>query len=115
MTVTCYNTLDIIPLNPIGSLNVFISHSRLPWSTLEEKLERQGVGLINWPAGVPRKHGNRGIYDLSEEHADALYRAITHPDKESRLGLYVLPSAGMSCLHRHRHLNAICRTGNLRN
>ena len=51
---------------------------------------------MNWPAEVPRKHGNRGINDLSAEHADTLYRAIMHPDKENRLGLhYVLPTAGI--------------------
>ena len=98
-----------MPLNCIGSFNVFISHDRLPWSTLEIYLEKRGIGLINWPAEVPRKHSNRGINDLSAEHADALYHAIKRPDKENRLGLRYLPTpAGMSCLPCHYHLNAIC-------
>ena len=86
-----------MPSNQIGSLNVSISHGRLPWSTLESDLEKQGIGLINWPPEVPRKPGNRGINDLSAEHADTLYRAIMNPDKENRLGLrYLLSSTGMS-------------------
>ena len=89
---------------------MFVSHGRLPWSTLEDKLEKQGIVLINWPAEVPRKHGNRGIYDLSEEHAETLYRAIMHPNVENRLGIrYLLRSAGMSCLHCRYHLKATCR------
>ena len=98
-----------MPSNGIGSFNVFISHGRLPWSTLESDLEKRGIGLINWPAEVPRNRGNRGINDLSAEHADTLYRAIMHPDKENRLGLrYLLPFSGMLCLHCHCHLNGIC-------
>ena len=97
MIVIRCNSFDIMPLNRIGSFNVFIPHNRLPWSTLETDLENRGIRLINWPAEVPRKHGNRGINDLSAEHADTLYRAIMHPDKENRLGLrYLLSSTGMS-------------------
>ena len=96
MTVIRYNTLDMMPLDRIGSFNVFTSHGRLPWSTLASDLEKRGIELINWPGEVPRKR-NRGINDLSAEHADTLYRVIMHPDKENRLSLrYVLPSAGMS-------------------
>ena len=99
-----------MPLSRVGSFNVSISHGRLPWSTLERDLEKRGIGLINWPAEVPRKHGNRGIYELSEEHADTLYHVIMHPDGENRLGLrYLLPSASMSYLHCHCHLNVTCR------
>ena len=64
--------------------------------------------------GHPRlSHGrlkrNKGIYDLSAEHADKLYRAVTHPDEEHRLGLRSLgQAAGM---YRSRcfayHLNII--------
>jgi len=91
--------LCTIPLGPTGSSKVFISHGRLPWSTLESDLEKQGLGLVNWPAGVPRKR-NRGIYDLSAEHADKLYRAIMHHDEEHRLSLRSLhPTAGMYQSH----------------
>ena len=98
-----------MPLNRIELFNVFIPHNRLPWSTLETDLENRGIGLINWPAEVPRKHGNRGINDLSAEHADRLYYAITRPDKENRLGLrYLLPFAGMTYFLCCCHLNATC-------
>ena len=98
-----------MPSNQIGSFNVFISHGRLPWSTLESDLEKRGIELINWPAEVPRNRGNKGINDLSVAQADALYRAIMHPDKENRLGLrYLLPFTGILCLHCHCHLNDIC-------
>ena len=91
--------LRTIPLGLTGSSKVFISHGRLPWSTLESDLEKQGLGLVNWPAGVPRKR-NRGIYDLSAEHADKLYHAIMHHDEEHRLGLRSLdPAAGMCRSH----------------
>ncbi|KIM70925.1 hypothetical protein SCLCIDRAFT_101167, partial [Scleroderma citrinum Foug A] len=71
----------------------------LPWSTLESDLEKQGLALVNWPAGVPRKR-NRGIYDLSAEHADKLYHAIMDPDEEHRLGLRSLnPATGMYRSH----------------
>lgn len=96
-------------LNRIGSFNVFIPHGRLPWSTLENDLEKRGIGLINWPTDVPRKRGNKGINDLNAAHVDTLYRAIMHPDRENRLGLrYLLPFAGMSYLHCRCHLNDIC-------
>jgi len=87
--------LHSIALGPTGSSQVFISHGRLPWSTLESDLEKQGLALVNWPAEVPRKR-NKGIYDLSAGHADKLYRAIMHPDEEHRLGFRSLgPTAGM--------------------
>ena len=96
MIVIHRNSFDIMSLNRIESFNVFVPHNRLPWSTLETDLENRGIRLINWPAEVPRKHGNRGINDLSAEHADTLYHAIMHPDKDNRLGLcYVLPTAGI--------------------
>ena len=88
-----------IPLGPTGSSKVFISHGRLPWSTLENDLQKHGLALVNWPDEVPRKR-NRGIYDLSAEHADKLYRAIMHHDEEHRLGLRSLdPAAGMCRSH----------------
>ena len=91
--------LHAIPLDPTGSSKVFISHGRLPWSTLESDLEKQGLALVNWPAGVPRKR-NRGIYDLSAEHADKLYRVIMDPDEEHRLRLRSLdPATGMYRSH----------------
>jgi len=84
-----------IPPGPTESSKVFISHGRLPWSTLGNDLEKQGLVLVNWPVGVPRKR-NRGIYDLSAEHADKLYSATMHPDEEHRLNLRSLdPAAGM--------------------
>ena len=87
--------LHAIPVGPTGSSQVFISHGRLPWSTLESDLEKRGLALVNWPAEVPRKR-NKGIYNLSAEHADKLYRAIMHPDEEYRLGFRSLgPAAGM--------------------
>lgn len=97
-----------MPLGPTGTSKVFISHGHLPWSTLESDLEKRGLALVSWPAEVPWKR-NKGIYDLSAEHADKLYRVVTHPDKEHRLGLRSLgQAAGM---YRSRcftyHLNII--------
>ena len=87
--------LHAIPLSPTGSFDIFISHGRLPWSTLGSELEKQGLALDNWPAGVPRKR-NRGIYDLSADHADTLYRAIMDPDEAHRLGIHSLdPTTGI--------------------
>ncbi|KAI6021091.1 hypothetical protein EDC04DRAFT_2901439 [Pisolithus marmoratus] len=61
-----------------------LPYERLPWYTLEKDLEKNGYALINWPAGVLRKRGNRGIHDLSAVEVNKLYEAITCSD-ETRL------------------------------
>ncbi|KAI6027215.1 hypothetical protein EDC04DRAFT_3142861 [Pisolithus marmoratus] len=62
-----------------------LCYERLPWYTLEKDLEKNGYSLINWPTGVVRKHGNRGIHDLSALEVNKLYEAITCPDETHRL------------------------------
>ncbi|KAI6094894.1 hypothetical protein F5141DRAFT_1222960 [Pisolithus sp. B1] len=42
-----------------------LPYERLPWYTLEKDLKKHGCALVNWPAGILRKRGNRGIHDLS--------------------------------------------------
>ncbi|KAI6097197.1 hypothetical protein F5141DRAFT_1149975 [Pisolithus sp. B1] len=65
---------------------------RLPWYTLEKDLEKHGCALINWPAEVLRKRGNRGIHDLSAVEVNTLYEAITCPDELRRLHICRRPS-----------------------
>ncbi|KAI6029881.1 hypothetical protein PISMIDRAFT_680718 [Pisolithus microcarpus 441] len=62
-----------------------LPYERLPWYTLEKDLKKHGCALVNWPAGVVRKRGNRGIHDLSAVEVSTLYEAITHPDESRRL------------------------------
>ncbi|KIM65499.1 hypothetical protein SCLCIDRAFT_112870, partial [Scleroderma citrinum Foug A] len=74
--------------------------------SLESDLEKQGLVLVNWPVGVPRKR-SRGIHDLTAEQADKLYRTIMHPNEEHRVKLRpIVPAASMLLPHRpsHRHL-----------
>ncbi|KAI6148909.1 hypothetical protein BKA82DRAFT_997023 [Pisolithus tinctorius] len=65
---------------------------RLPWSTLEQELEKNGYALVNWPTGV-RKRGNKGIHDLSAVDVNKLYDAITCTDETRRLHIRCRPSA----------------------
>ncbi|KAI6021109.1 hypothetical protein EDC04DRAFT_3143922 [Pisolithus marmoratus] len=62
-----------------------LPYERLPWFTLEKDLEKHGCALINWPVGVLRKRGNRGIHDLSAVEVNNLYKAIMCPDETRRL------------------------------
>ncbi|KAI6141224.1 hypothetical protein BKA82DRAFT_22731 [Pisolithus tinctorius] len=65
----------------------------LPWSTLEQELEKNGYALVNWPTGV-HKRRNKGIHDLSAVDVNKLYDAITCTD-ETR------------CLHIRRRTSAL--------
>ncbi|KAI6094898.1 hypothetical protein F5141DRAFT_1222964 [Pisolithus sp. B1] len=69
-----------------------LPYERLPWYTLETELEKHGCTLVNWPAGVVRKRGNRGIHDLSTVQVNSLYIAITRPDESHRLRICRRPS-----------------------
>ncbi|KAI6130761.1 hypothetical protein EDD16DRAFT_1540667 [Pisolithus croceorrhizus] len=69
-----------------------LPYERLPWYTLDKDLEKRGYALVNWPAAVLRKRGNRGIHDLSAVEVNTLYEAITRPD-ETRLRICRHPSA----------------------
>ncbi|KAI6039537.1 hypothetical protein EDC04DRAFT_1699220 [Pisolithus marmoratus] len=69
-----------------------LPYERLPWSTLEKDLEKNGYALVNWPPGVLRKRGNRGIHDLSAVEVNKLYEAITCPDEPRRLRICRQPS-----------------------
>lgn len=93
-------SIHVMRLDPTGSSEVFISNDRLPWSTLESALEKQGLVLVNWPVGVPRKR-SRGIRDLTAKHADKLYRAVMHPNEEHRLRIRstVVPATSMLRSH----------------
>ncbi|KAI6027234.1 hypothetical protein EDC04DRAFT_3092031 [Pisolithus marmoratus] len=71
-----------------------LPYERLPWYTLEKDLEKNGYVLINWPVGVVRKRGNRGIHDLSAVEVNELYEAITCSDETRRLRI----SRGQSAL-----------------
>ncbi|KAI6027258.1 hypothetical protein EDC04DRAFT_167692 [Pisolithus marmoratus] len=62
-----------------------LPYERLPWYTLEKDLEKNGYAVMNWPIGVLRKRGNRGIHDLSAVEVNKLYEAITRPDETHRL------------------------------
>ncbi|KAI6027236.1 hypothetical protein EDC04DRAFT_3142871 [Pisolithus marmoratus] len=70
-----------------------LPYERLPWSTLEKDLEKIGYALVNWPTGVLRRRGNRGIHDLSAVEVNKLYEAITCPDEPRRLRICRRPSA----------------------
>ena len=92
-------SIHVMRLDPTGSSEVFISNNRLPWSTLESDLEKQGLVLVNWPVGVPRKRSRR-IHDLTAKHADKLYRAVMHPNEEHRLRLHsIAPATSMLRSH----------------
>ncbi|KAI6141217.1 hypothetical protein BKA82DRAFT_22726 [Pisolithus tinctorius] len=77
-------------LDMLGELS--LPYKRLPWSTLEQELEKNGYALVNWPTGV-RKCGNKGIHDLSAVDVNKLYDAITCPDETRRLHIRRRPSA----------------------
>ncbi|KAI6141193.1 hypothetical protein BKA82DRAFT_22700 [Pisolithus tinctorius] len=77
-------------LDMLGELS--LPCKRLPWSTLEQELEKNGYALVNWPAGV-RKRGNKGIHDLSAVDVNKLYDAITCTDETRRLHIRRRPSA----------------------
>ncbi|KAI6029869.1 hypothetical protein PISMIDRAFT_680755 [Pisolithus microcarpus 441] len=68
-----------------------LPYERLPWYTLEKDLKKHGCTLVNWPAGVLRKRGNRGIHDLSAVEVSTLYDAITRPDESCRLRICRCP------------------------
>ncbi|KIO08839.1 hypothetical protein M404DRAFT_997039 [Pisolithus tinctorius Marx 270] len=70
-----------------------LPYERLPWYTLEKDLEKHGFALVNWPAGVLRKRGNRGIHDLSAVEVNKLYEVVTCPDETRRLRIHRRPSA----------------------
>ncbi|KAI5989482.1 hypothetical protein EDD15DRAFT_2283758 [Pisolithus albus] len=69
-----------------------LPYERLPWYTLEKDLKKHGCALVNWPAGVLRKRGNRGIHDLSAVEVNSLYEAITCLDEPRRLRICRRPS-----------------------
>ncbi|KAI6000365.1 hypothetical protein F5J12DRAFT_845587, partial [Pisolithus orientalis] len=77
-------------LDMLGELS--LPCKRLPWSTLEQELEKNGYALVNWPTGV-HKRGNKGIHDLSAVDVNKLYDAITCPDETRRLHIRRRPSA----------------------
>jgi hypothetical protein len=52
-----------------------VPKDRLPWSTLEGELEKQGYAIHNWPQGVTRER-DKGVYSLSAEEAGKLYHAL---------------------------------------
>ncbi|KAI6100439.1 hypothetical protein EDD16DRAFT_469250 [Pisolithus croceorrhizus] len=70
-----------------------LPYERLPWYTLEKDLKKHGFALVNWPAGILRKRGNRGIRDLSAVEVNTLYEAITCLDESRRLRICRRPSA----------------------
>jgi hypothetical protein len=67
-----FNRLTIVHAGEIGFR---IPKDRLPWSTLEGELEKQGYAIRNWPQGVIRER-DKGVYSLSAEEADRLYHAL---------------------------------------
>ncbi|KIK11627.1 hypothetical protein PISMIDRAFT_122370 [Pisolithus microcarpus 441] len=69
-----------------------LAYERLPWYTLEKDLKKHGWALVNWPAGVLRKRGNRGIHDLSAVEVNSLYEAITCPEESRRPRICRCPS-----------------------
>ncbi|KAI6141173.1 hypothetical protein BKA82DRAFT_133200, partial [Pisolithus tinctorius] len=78
--------------------------NRLPWSTLEQELEKNGYALVNWPAGV-RKRGNKGIHDLSAVDVNKLYDAIKCTDETRRLHIRRRASALTGiCGESHRYV-----------
>ncbi|KAI6001451.1 hypothetical protein EDD15DRAFT_1680984 [Pisolithus albus] len=77
-------------LSMLRELN--LPYERLPWYTLEKDLKKHGCALVNWPAGVLRKRGNRGIHDLNAVEVNCLYEAIVSPDESRRLRIRRCPS-----------------------
>ncbi|KAI6001440.1 hypothetical protein EDD15DRAFT_2232013 [Pisolithus albus] len=69
-----------------------LPYKRLPWYTLDKDLKKHGCALVNWPAGVLRKRGNRGIHDLSAVEVNSLYEAIMSSDESRRLRICRCPS-----------------------
>ena len=67
-----FNRLTIVHAGEIGFR---VPKDRLPWSTLEGELEKQGYAIHNWPQGVVRER-DKGVYSLSAEEADKLYHAL---------------------------------------
>ena len=58
-----------------GEIGFRVPKDRLPWSTLEGELQKQGYTILNWPQGVVREK-DKGAYSLSAEEADKLYHAL---------------------------------------
>ncbi|KAL4072427.1 hypothetical protein V8B97DRAFT_1917205 [Scleroderma yunnanense] len=87
------NVINQKLLDMLTKVKFFVPHDYLPWSTLEKSLAKHGLEFINWPEGVTREIGNRGIRDLSAEQVDKLYNAIVHPDVQRRLDLRPLESS----------------------
>ena len=58
-----------------GEIGFRVPKDRLPWSTLEGELQKQGYTILNWPQGVVREK-DKGVYSLSAEEADKLYHAL---------------------------------------
>lgn len=77
-------------LEMLREVNLPCEH--LPWYALEKDLEKRGFVLVNWPAGVVRKRGDKGVHDLSTVDVNLLYQAIMHPDEACRLRICRRPS-----------------------
>ena len=67
-----FNRLTIVHAGEIGFR---VPKDRLPWSTLEGELEKEGYAIHNWPQGVFRER-DKGVYSLTAEEADKLYHAL---------------------------------------
>jgi hypothetical protein len=72
----CTNpTFSRLTIVHAGEIGFSVPKDRLPWSTLEGDLEKQGYAIHNWPQGVVRER-DKGVYILSAEEADKLYHVI---------------------------------------
>ena len=69
------HTFDRLTIMYAGQIGFRVPNDRLPWSTVEGELEKQGYAIHNWPQGVFRE-GDKGVYSLSAEEVDRLYHAL---------------------------------------
>ena len=87
-----FNRLTIVHAGEIGFR---VPKDRLPWSTLEGELEKQGYAIHNWPQGVFRER-DKGVYSLSAEEADTLYHALFSDERRLQ---FVRCDGGMFSKH----------------
>ena len=82
-----------------GEIGFRVPKGRLPWSTLEGELEKQGYAIHNWPQGVFREK-DKGVYSLSAEEAAKLYHALFSDERRLQ---FVRRDGGMFLKRSMRH------------
>ena len=107
-TIHCTNhAFNWLTIVHAGGIGFRVPKDRLPWSTLEGELEKQGYAIHNWPQGVPRER-DKGVYSLSAEEADKLYHAIVSDERHLQ---FVHRYGGMFLKQVLFPLNALVENG----